>query len=50
VVKPSSEVEVLDASQSAEVLEMQGDISGISGMDIAVVSIVLGSDIAAGVS
>jgi hypothetical protein len=32
VVRSSSDVEVLDASHSAEVLETQGDISDISGM------------------
>lgn len=32
VVISSSEVEVLDASHSAEVLETQGDISDISGI------------------
>jgi hypothetical protein len=32
VVRSSSEVEVLDASHSAEVLETQGDISDISGI------------------
>jgi hypothetical protein len=32
VVRSSSEVDVLDASHSAEVLETQGDISDISGI------------------